>query len=183
VAEKVDVVVYGIPDWSPYAAYSQTNPLLTLISTGLGYMGGVIEAFGKPGCTVILATPCRNQWNKQHHPAHHEVWERVLPETKDPYEASRRFEADFASRPEYIDAYRNNYAFHGVHGIMAMFPMKRLKHAGRVFVAGAEDPGIVRHAGFEPFATVEDAVAGAQQIHGPGATFAAVRYPPATSRR
>jgi hypothetical protein len=183
VSEKVDVVVYGIPDWSPYAAYSRTNPLLTLVSTGLGYMGGVIEAFGKPGCTVILATPCRNQWNDQHHPAHHEVWDRVLPETKDPYEASRRFEADFASRAEYVDAYRNTYAFHGVHGIMAMFPMKRLKHAGRVFVAGAEDPGIVRHAGFEPFDTVENAVAEAKSVHGAGATFAAVRYPPATSRR
>jgi len=181
--EKADVVLYGVPDWSPYAAFSYLNPILTLISTGLGYLGGMIEALGKPGCTVILATPCRNQWNTQHHPAHHEVWERVLPETKDPYEASRRFEADFASRPGYIDAYRNNYAFHGVHGIMAMFPMKRLKHAGRVYDAGAEDPGVVRHAGFEPFATVEDAVAEARNVHGPSATFAAVRYPPATSRR
>ncbi len=34
--EKVDVVLYGVPDWSPYAAYSFTNPLLTLVSTGLG---------------------------------------------------------------------------------------------------------------------------------------------------
>jgi hypothetical protein len=183
VAEKVDVVVYGVPDWSPYAAYSHTNPILTLISTGLGYMGGVIEAFGKPGCTVILATPCRNEWDARHHASYPEVWERVLPETKDPYEARRLFEHDFATRPSYIDAYRNNNAFHGVHGIMAIFPLKRLKHAARVFVAGAEDAEVIRHVGFEPFATVEDAVAEAQQIHGPGATFAAVRYPPATSRR
>jgi hypothetical protein len=183
VAEKVDVVVYGIPDWSPYGAYSSMNPVLTLISTGLGYMGGVIEAFGKPGCTVVLATPCRNEWNRKHHASYPEVWERVLPATKDPYEARERFEDDFATRPEYIDAYRNSNAFHGVHGIMAIFPLKRLKHAGRVFVAGAEDPSLVRHVGFEPFDSVEDAVAEAKQIHGPDATFAAVRYPPATSRR
>lgn len=183
VTEKVDVVVYGVPDWSPYAAYSQTNPLLTLISTGLGYMGGVIEAFGKPGCTVILATPCRNTWNRRHHASYPEVWERVLPETKDPYVARERFEREFATRPEYVDAYRNDNAFHGVHGIMAIFPLKRLKHAGRVLVAGAEDPGVIRHAGFEPFATVEAAVDEAKHIHGAAATFAAVRYPPATSRR
>jgi hypothetical protein len=182
VSEKVDVIVYGIPDWSPYAAFSNMNPILTLISTGLGYMGGVIEAFGKPGCTVILATPCRNEWNDRHHPSYREVWQRVLPETKDPYEARQRFESDFASRPDYVDAYRNNNGFHGVHGIMAIFPLKRLKHAGRVFVAGAQDPGIVRHAGFHPFTSVEDAVAEAKTIHGAGATFAAVRYPPATSR-
>jgi len=183
VAEKVDVVVYGVPDWSPYGAYSSMNPILTLISTGLGYMGGVIEAFGKPGCTVVLATPCRNQWNAQHHVSYPEVWDRVLPTTLDPYEARKRFEDDFATRPEYIDAYRHRNAFHGVHGIMAIFPLKRLRHAGRVFVAGAEDPSLPRHVGFEPFDTVEDAISEAQQIHGPNATVAAVRYPAATSRR
>jgi hypothetical protein len=111
------------------------------------------------------------------------VWERVLPATRDPYEARARFEDEFASKAEYIEAYRHNNAFHGVHGIMAIFPLKRLKHAGRVFVAGAEDPSLPRHVGFEPFDTVEDAVAEAQQIHGSDASIAAVRYPPATSRR
>ena len=144
VQEKVDVVVYGIPDFSPYAAFSHLNPILTLISTGLGYLGGVIEAFGKPGCTVILATPCRNEWHRQHHASYPEVWERVLPETHDPYEARKRFENEFATRQDYIDAYRHNNAFHGVHGIMAIFPLKRLKHAARVFVAGAEDPSKYR---------------------------------------
>ncbi len=183
VAEKTDVVIYGIPDFSPYAAFSHTNPILTLISTGLGYLGGVIEAFGKPGCTVILVTPCKNHWQRQHHVSYPEVWERILPETKDPYEIRHRFEEEFATRQDFIDAYRNNNAFHGVHGIMATFPLKRLKHAGRIFVAGAEDPSVPRHVGFESFSTAEDAVAEAQQIHGADATFACVRYPAATSRQ
>lgn len=182
VQEKVDVVVYGIPDFSPYAAFSHLNPILTLISTGLGYLGGVIEAFGKPGCTVILATPCKNEWHRQHHVSYPEVWERVLPETHDPYVARERFEHDFATREEYIDAYRFKNAFHGVHGIMAIFPLKRLKHAGRVFVAGAEDPSVPRHVGFGAFDTVEDAVAEAKSIHGTDATFACVQYPAARSR-
>lgn len=183
VAEKVDVVVYGIPDFSPYAAFSHLNPILTLISTGLGYLGGVIEAFGKPGCTVILATPCKNHWHRQHHVSYPEIWERVLPATHDPYEARKLFEEEFATRQDYIDAYRHNYGFHGVHGIMAIFPLKRLKHAARVFVAGAEDPSVPEHVGFTPFATVEDAVAEAKAIHGADASFACVRYPPAMSRQ
>jgi hypothetical protein len=183
VKEKVDCVVYGLPDFSPYAAFSHLNPLLTLVSTGLGYLGGVIEAFGKPGCTVILATPCKNEWHRQHHVSYPEIWERVLSETKDPYEIRERFENEFATRDDYIDAYRNHNGFHGVHGIMATFPLKRLKHASRVFVAGAEDPSVPRHVGFESFERVEDAVAEAQDIHGKDATFACVRYPAATSRR
>jgi hypothetical protein len=183
LAEKADVVLYGVPDWSPYAAYSYTNPLLTLYSTALGYLGGMIEALGAPGCTVILSTPCQDRWDEQHHPSYREVWERVVPETKDPYVARDRFEAEFATREDYREAYRRGFGFHGVHPIMAMFPLKRLKHAGNVIVAGADDPGIVRHAGFEPATTIEDALARAYEIHGGDASIAYVPYPPAVNRQ
>lgn len=180
--DKFDVLVYGVPDWSPYAAYSFTNPLLTLISTGLGYLGGMIEAAGAPGCTVILATPCSNRWDDRAHPSYQEIWERVLPVTKDPYKAGELFEAEYAAHPGYIERYRFHNGFHPVHGIMALFPLKRLRHAGRIMVAGAGDPGIVRHAGFEPHATVEAGVAAAQQIHGADARIGLVPFPMAVNR-
>lgn len=181
--EKADIVVYGVPDWSPYAAFSYTNPILTMISTGLGYLGGMIEALGKPGCTAVLATPCRDRWDEQHHPSYREVWERVLPETKDPFEARERFEPEFAERSDYVESYRNGFGFHGSHGIMALYPLKRLKHAGRVIVAGAENPALVEHAGFTPAATVEDAIAEARAEHGSGASVAFVQYPLAFNRQ
>jgi hypothetical protein len=62
--------------------------------------------------------------------------------------------------------YRQGNAFHPVHGILATHPLKRLRHAGRVFVAGAEDPAVPRHVGFIPTATVEEAIAEAERIHG-----------------
>src|SRR5439155_18238054 len=100
LAEKADVVAYGIPDWSPYAAFSFTNPILTLISTGLGYLGGMVEAVGRPGFTVILATPCPDRWDDVHHPSYREVWERVLPATRDPDEARERFEPELDERED-----------------------------------------------------------------------------------
>ncbi|MBW3588743.1 MAG: DUF2088 domain-containing protein [Actinobacteria bacterium] len=183
IEEKTDIVLYGVPDWSPYAAYSYTNPILTMISTGLGYLGGMIEALGKPGCTAILATPCPDRWDEERHPSYREVWERVLPETKDPFEAKQRFEEEFATRSEYVDKYRNGFGFHGSHGIMALYPLKRLRHSSRVIVAGAEDPHIVQHAGFTHCSTVEDAISEAKSEQGNGATTAFVRYPPAMSRQ
>ena len=181
--EKADVVLYGVPEWSPYAAFSYLNPILTLISTGLGYLGGMIEALGAPGCTVILATPCRDRWDEQHHPSYREVWERVLPETRDPYEARSRFESEFAARQDYIEKYRFAFGFHPVHAIMALFPLKRLRHAGRVIVAGAENPALVSHTGFENAASVEDALGAAGEIHGADAEIAFVPYPPAFNRQ
>src|SRR6266513_597910 len=78
-------------------------------------------------------------WDTRHHPSYKEVWDRVVPETRDPYVARERYEHEFATRPDYIEAYRRGFGFHGVHPIMAMFPLKRLKHAGTVLVAGADD--------------------------------------------
>jgi nickel-dependent lactate racemase len=173
--EQADVVVYGIPAWSPYATFAKMNPILTLISSGLGYLGGYIEALGKPGCSVIVATPCPDEWDREHHAAYPEVWERVLPETRDPYEITERFGEEFATHAGYIDKYRNAYAFHPVHAILATHPLKRLRHAGRVFVAGAQDPGVPEHAGFIPTATVEDAIAAAEEIHGRDCSIAVVQ--------
>lgn len=179
IDEKADVVLYGVPDWSPYAAYSFTNPILTLISTGLGYLGGMIEALGKPGCTVILATPCIDRWDHDRHPSYKEVWDRIIPETKDPFEARQLYEHEFATREDYIERYRNGFGFHGSHGVMALYPLKRLRHAGRVIVAAPSDPSLPHHVGFDTADTVEDAIAEA----GVTSRIAVVQYPMAFSRQ
>jgi hypothetical protein len=172
-----DIVVYGVPNWSPYATFARMNPILILISSALGYLGGYIEAIGKPGCSVVIATPCPEQWDMEHHPSYKEVWDRVLPQTRDPYEISERFGEEFATRRDYIEQYRFGVAFHPVHGILATHPLKRLRHAARVFVAGPEDPAVPRRLGFIPARSVEEAVAEALKIHGPGASIACVRTP------
>jgi predicted esterase len=78
----------------------------------------------------------------------------------------RRFETEFATNAAYIERYRNGVAFHPVHAVLATHPLRRLKHASRVIVAGAEDPAVPRHVGFEYAATVEDAVREAERAHG-----------------
>lgn len=183
VKEKADIVCYGIPNWSPYAAFSLMNPILTLISTALGYLGGVIEALGKPGCSVILATPCPNRWDEAHHPSYREVWERVLADTRDPYQVMERYEAEFSARHDYIAKYRYAYGFHPLHSLMALHPLKRLRHAGQVFVAGIEEPALARHLGFEPTATVEEALVRAEAIHGKEASIVCVEYPMGFNRQ
>jgi hypothetical protein len=183
IKEKADIILYGIPNWSPYAAYSVMNPMLTLISTGLGYFGGVIEAMGKPGCSVIMATPCPDLWNHIHHPTHKEIWENILPVCRDPYEIADRFEEDFAHRPDYIYKYRYCYGFHPMHGIMTTYPLRRLQHASKVFVAGAENPSLAKNLGFEPTGTVEEAIEKAREIHGKAASIVFVRYPVLTYRK
>lgn len=182
VDEPADVVVYGVPDWSPYAAFSHNNPILDLISTGLGYLGGMIEAAGKPGCTVVLATPCRNRWDEIHHASYPEVWRDVIPVTRDPDEVRRRFEPELAERTDLVDKYRRGFSFHPVHAVMALYPLKRLRHAGRVVVVGAEDPAVPHHVGFEATDSVERALDMAADEHGPSPRVVAVDNPMAFNR-
>jgi lactate racemase len=182
VEEPADVVVYGVPDWSPYAAFSHNNPILDLISTGLGYLGGMIEAAGKPGCTVVLATPCRNRWDEVHHASYPEVWRDVIPVTRDPEEARRRFEPELAARADLVEKYRREFSFHPVHAVMALYPLKRLRHAGRVIVVGAEDPNIPHHVGFETADTIEAALEMASDEHGRSPSVAFVDNPMAFNR-
>jgi len=132
----------------------------------MGYMGGYIEALGKPGCSVTVTTPCPEEWDRVHHAPYPEVWDRVLPETKDPYEITDRYGEEFATNAGYIETYRNAYAFHPVHAILATHPLKRLKHAARVFCAGALDPKVPERVGFIPTASVEEAVVEAEPLHG-----------------
>jgi nickel-dependent lactate racemase len=172
-----DILVYGVPDSSPYAIWAAMNPILMLISMGLGYLGGMIEAAGKPGCTVVMAAAARDAWDRVHHPSYPEVWERVLPLTRDPYEITARFEAEFAHHPEHVDAYRHRFAFHPIHGILATHPLKRLRRVGRVIVAGAREAHVPRHLGYEVAASIEEAVARARLIHGPDAVVGVVEQP------
>ena len=111
------------------------------------------------------------------HPSYPEVWERILPLTRDPYEIMRRFADDYARRPDYIEAYRARFGFHPVHGILAVYPLKRLSHLGRVIVAGPRDPAVPRHLGFETAASVEEAVARAEALHGRDCAIAHVEQP------
>jgi hypothetical protein len=105
------------------------------------------------------------------------VWDTVLPHTRDPWAIQDRFEDDFAHRADLVYKYRHCNAFHPVHGILATHPLKRLRHAARVYVAGAQDPEVPRHVGFIPTRTVEEAIAEAERIHGAGCTIACVRTP------
>jgi lactate racemase len=106
----------------------------------------------------------------------------VLPVTRDPYEARELFEPELALREDYLARYRHGYGFHPTHAIMGLCPLKRLRHAGRIVVAGIEDPAIARHVGFEPAASVEEALAIAEDVHGPNPSVAVVPYPPAINR-
>jgi hypothetical protein len=181
-SERYDVILYGVPDWSPYAIFAEMNPILTLISSGLGYLGGTIQALGKPGCTVIMATPCPLRWDFVHHPSYPDVWANVLSRTCDPYRIDAEYTDYYAHHADYIKKYRFEYAFHPVHAVFGTQPLRRLKHCGRVIVAGIESPAVAEHLHFLAARDIPEALEMAKEFHGTGYSLAYAQHPAAPTK-
>ncbi len=181
VEGQSDVAIYGISNTLiPYSTFTTTNPIV-MRNQALSYSLFMFQ--NKPllreGGIAIFVHPCEKTFDEIHFPSYIELYEKVLPKVWDPYEVWDLFAEDFAHRPEFIYKYRYGYAFHGTHPLMMWggggVP---LKYVSRAFLAGARDFEAARLMGFEPFATVEEAVAEAERTLGKDCSISYPVMPP-----
>lgn len=180
VEGQVDALLVGVPNLSPYSVFSRINPLLAA-NTTLGYIFNM-HAGKQPvknGGVMIVLQPFLPGFSREHHPSYIEFFEKVLPETLDPLEMEAEFEGEFASRREYVDAYRFGYAYHGVHPFYVWYwCAPAMKHLSRIIVVGAVDPSIPERMGFENAETVGEALDSAAESLGRDFTLAQLAIPP-----
>ena len=177
---QADILLLGVPDQSPYAAYSRTNPLLSA-NLGLGYM----FQFARPvplvrrGGRVILVAPFRPGFHPRHHLAYQRFWDEVLPVTRDASRMAAEFEPAFVADRELREAYQHGRAYHAAHPFFAYYWMARaLEHLSGVTVAGAVDEAVVERLGFSAAPTVEAALADARSQLGADAEAVVHTVPP-----
>jgi hypothetical protein len=159
-----DVVIHGIPYISPYSVNSYPNPLLVQVM-GMGYFFNFHR--GTPllrrGGTLILCHPCTNEFDRAQHPSYVEFFARLLPQTRDAAMLEDKHEEEFATRPEYVRAYRTGRAYHGAHPFFMWYWGERCRQwAGRVILAYAQDAHVAETLGWEPAADLGEALAMAQ---------------------
>jgi hypothetical protein len=133
----------------------------------------------RKGGLAIFVNPCRPQWSAQNHPSYIELFESILPRLRDPFEIWDLYAEDFAHRPEYVHRYRYAHAFHGAHPLILYGQgAYALRHLSRAFLACCEEPEVARRLGFEPFPTVEEAIAEAERTLGPDCSITYQVVPP-----
>ena len=177
VSEQADVGVFGIPDQSYYANLSLINPILVR-NQALSYSFGLYQKqpLIREGGIAIFTHPCLRQFHSMNHPSYMELFDRVLPELQDPYEIWDFYAEDFAHRPEYVHKYRYGFGFHGVHPLILWGQGAfAFRHLSRILLAGAKDFETAKRIGFEPFETVEEALAEAEATLG---TDCSIVFPP-----
>lgn len=169
VKGQSDVVVYGMGNnRDPYSKMSIINPILVR-NLGMSYSFGLFQNIPlvKEGGIIILVHPCIRQFDALMYPSYVEMFETLIPHTQDPFELWELYAEEYAHRPEFIHKYRYGFSFHGVHPLILWGQgAYGLRYVGKVFLAGATDPEVARMIGFEPFASVEEAIAEAERLMG-----------------
>ena len=180
VEGQADILVAGIPGAECYSKFSVMNPILVANSA----MANTVMQFqGMPavreGGIAILAHPFDAVFDERRFAPYVEFYQRLLADETDPYQLWEGAVEDFAHRPEYIHGYRHGYAYHGSHPFF-MWNSTGIprRYLSRIFFAGVRDFEAVRRCGFEPFATVEEAVAAAESDLGSDAAITLLRRPP-----
>jgi hypothetical protein len=178
--QPADILVLGLPNMSPYSVYSEMNPLLNAnIGLGYAFQFGRQAPLVRYGGHLILAGSFASGFHRRHHGAYRRFWEEVLPATQDAAVMEADFEPAFAADQELIAAYRFGRAYHPAHPFFSYYWMTRARaHLGRVYVAGAEEPAIIERLGFEPVASVEEAVELSRRDLGDSAVAAVQLTPP-----
>ncbi len=177
VKGQSDVVIYGLGNCrDPYSKMSIINPI-QVRNLAMSYSYGLFQnvpLVRKDGI-LIMCHPCVCQFHPVHTPSYVEVYEKLLPYQRDPMELWEVYAEEFAHRPEYIRKYRYGHAFHGAHPFILFGQgLYGLKHASRVLLAGARDKEAARRIGFEPFDTLDEAIAEAERTLGSGCS---ISYP------
>ncbi len=177
---QADVVVCGIPYISPYNVNAFLNPLLVQVMA-LGYLFNMYRGVPvvKKGGTMIIAHPCTDQFDREHHAPYIEFVHDLLPQTRDAMELHKKFEAKFASNPAYIQMYRTGNAYHPAHPFfMWYWGEAGRQHTGRVIVVGADNEYIPKLMGWETARSMAEALEMAKDTAPPSPEITLMHIPP-----
>ena len=180
VQGQCDILIAGIPGAECYSKFSTMNPILVANSA----MANTVMQFqGMPlvrqGGIAILAHPFTEQFDERHFAPYAEFYEKLLPQSVDPYWLWENHVEDYANRPEFIHGYRYGFSYHGSHPFF-MWNSTGIprRYLSKIYFAGARNFDAVRRCGFEPFATVEEAIEAAESELGNTSKITLMHRPP-----
>lgn len=175
-----DIVIFGVPNLSPYSARSIFNPIL-LRSLILGYMRGMYRGrpLVKENGVIIALNPGIEKFHPGHHPSYIDFWNRDLAQFGDPESCWETLADRYADDPGYLEKYRNGFAYHGTHSLINWFwSGMALRRVRAVILAGAKEPETAKKIGFIPAGNLSHAIDMAREMAGDDATIAYPVMPP-----
>lgn len=180
IEDQVDVLVFGVPNLSPYSSQSIFNPIL-LRSLAMGYLIGLFRnrPVVRQGGIVVAYNPGIEKFHPGHHPSYVDFWKYDLEEHFDPDVCWNELSEKYAANPRYLRLYRDAYAYHGTHVLMNwMWSGRCMQHVGEVILAGAREPKTAGRIGFTPAPDFATALSMAREKAGSGSSIGYQFIPP-----
>lgn len=158
--EPASVLLVGVPRTFHYGTTMGSNPLLMTqaIAAAMSRSAGAMVEH-----PVVIATAiCDGDFGVDEFPSYRATYD-ALQDCVDVTDLAA-VEDELCTRPEYIAAYRDHYAYHPYHAFsMAYFGGLLRERASAFYVAGAQQPGLARGMGAIPTRTVDEALAHARR--------------------
>jgi len=180
VDTPVDILIFGVPNLSPYSMLSVFNPIL-LRSLVLGYMRGMYSGLPlvRQGGVIVACNPGFEKFHAGHHPAYIDFWNNDLERHYDPEDCWRALAEPYAQNPIYLEKYRHGFAYHGTHGLINwMWSGMALRQVKGVVLAGARQPKTARKIGFLPASDLNSGLDLARELAGRDASVGYQMIPP-----
>lgn len=172
--EKFDIMIFGMPQFFHYGDGHGTNPILILqaISANLIRHKRVM----KDNCVVICSSLCNGYFHDQEFGgSYRALYNRFHEDRNCELPDLERYDEWHCSNEEYIREYRYNYAFHPYHAFsMVSCGHIAHKHASRILLVGAQEPGYARGMEMKPVSTFDDALRQARRYVGEDPKFLAL---------
>jgi lactate racemase len=182
VEGQADIVIHDISADGHFNHDAPLNPIL-LRAHALGYMASLHRGTPllKRGGTLILVHPCPDAFAPDQHPSALELFNRALPQTRDPQVLAQRWLPELANNPNYVEMYRRGLAYHSTHPIaLWRWAEQAQQHAAQVIVVAAQNNHVPQRLGWLSARTMEDAITLARERQGRSARVSLVRSGPGT---
>lgn len=158
-----DVLILGMPRNFHYGNGMGSNPILLTQAIGAAVTRAGSALRNKP--VIITASVCDGYFNEPEFPATVALYDAL--QTVDSAADLVRFEEEYATRSDWVEAYRSGLAYHPFHAFsMAYMGGVATLNAGAIFIAGAQEPGYAQGMGCVPVDSVEDALAASARYVG-----------------
>jgi len=179
VDKQYDVVIFGVPNSTPYNVDSVMNPLLlhTLIS---GYLYNMYNGLSplKKGGILIISNPAYDIFDSKQHPSYFDFFNDVLTKKPDIFNL-KNLEKTYLQNEKYMEKYRTNFAYHGTHALMAYYwGVLGLLNVGKVIVAGAKSKNTLKTLGYDYAKNLNDAIETSRKDLGENCSIAYLCIPP-----
>jgi hypothetical protein len=179
IDKQYDVIIYGLPNLSPYNVGAPLNPLLlhTLIS---GYLYNMYNGRSplKKGGILIVLNPGFKKFDLEQHPSYKDFYTEILKGNPDIFDL-KQIEKLYLHNQNYLSKYRSNFAYHGTHALMVYYwGVLGLLNVRQIILAGAKNKDSVEILGYKYAKDLDDAINLSKNILGENCTMAYFCIPP-----